>query len=311
MWAHRFPGHIRFDPNSGVLTFLAPVSYKGEQPLDDDETGPIPKAWLLNEEKTTPAWDKLPTLEKAHKRRIMSADWLFEVIDHASNLEDRKKAKQMLSRHTFGLAVNYLDRSLIDQYVDPKDFTLRGAVCLFIASKFQDVEPITVSELVFRCTGEFRDDDIIRQENVVLKALGWELVHTPCSMFLDALLKKLPKELTTDNGQFVHLCNFICDAAMMSWDILRKASKASQLACAILVHAATVLKLGRDPVYQLLTQPPLSIGITSTNWSNLLNDIKEFHVSVFESEVTLYNILRKIYAKKDRGAVSKIDPSTT
>lgn len=316
MWAHRFPGHIRFDPNSGVLTFLAPVSYKGEQPLDDNDTGPTPKAWLLNEEKTTPAWDKLqnPTKEI---QRILLVDWLFSVIEYASTREYRRKAKTLPSRHTFGLAVNYLDRSLIAKPIKLGYLKLCSAACLFIASKFQDVEPIAVDELVYKSEdptsreAAFTDADVITREDVVLNALGWKCVHKPCSMFLEALLNKLPVELTTNNAQFVHLCNFICDAAMMSLKILGKTSKASQLACAILIYAATVLKLGLEPIYQVLTQAPLSIDRMSTNWDNMLKDIKEFHVSVFNSDTEYYDVLRKKYAKKSRHRVSKIDPSTT
>lgn len=309
-WVDQYSDYIRFDPGTGVLTFLAPRPVAEVSCSPKETEGPIPEFWMLNERNTTPNWEILLKLstkqnplskeERAQSNerltlRLQVADWMFAISQ-----------SNKLSRNTFGLAVNYYDRYLTKAETD--NIYLLGAACLFIASKFENVRPISTDELVEWSNNVFSKEDIITQEENVLSTLDWVLVHKPCSMFLDALLNALPQELKT-NAKFVHLCNFLCDASMLMRLTLKMALTASHLASSILVHVAVTLRMGVGPVNQLIRSPPLNIEIDKSRWERLLTYMKTFHKNVFGNE-TDYESVKREYSQKRRADVAMIDPSS-
>lgn len=187
-------------------------------PVDLDE-GPIAEAWLFNEKRTAASsWTALQSLREVDsKMRSVLVDWLFEVVEQYS-----------LSRRTLALAANYVDRYLsVVPSVRKGKLQLLGATCLFVASKFDDLSPVDLAALCWISDHAYSGEEVIEQERLVLQHLRYELCHVPCCTFLDALMQALPAVLRF-HEQFFYLCNFLCDAAMLSWQVLR-AARPSQL----------------------------------------------------------------------------------
>ena len=78
----------------------------------------------------------IQTNVKPHMRQIV-CDWMKEVT------EDQKCHTEV-----FGLAVNYMDRLLSRIPIEKSQFQLVACVCIFIASKFKENQPICAEKLV-------------------------------------------------------------------------------------------------------------------------------------------------------------------
>ena len=108
--------------------------------------------------------------------RCVLLDWTMDVA-----------AEYKMQHHTLYLAVNYLDRFLYydntesDKHrtlVGKSNLQLLGASCLFIASKLEEVTPISLDEITDTAAGAYKSSDIKRMELCVLTKLHWQL-HAP------------------------------------------------------------------------------------------------------------------------------------
>lgn len=94
-------------------------------------------------------------------------DWLIDV---------HKKFR--LRTHTLFIAVNMIDRSLEKFYVKKADFQLLGITCLFIASKYEEIYPPSMSEYTYVCADAYKDQDLLNMEAKILNSLHFNLVFT-------------------------------------------------------------------------------------------------------------------------------------
>lgn len=121
-------------------------------------------------------WQQLrdPNMLQMHKglhprMRAILLDWLIEVSE-----------VYKLRRETFYLAVDYIDRYLsnVNQFVPKNHLQLIGVTCLFIASKVEEIYPPKISEFAYITDSACNEDDILRQELVVLACLVWNMHPT-------------------------------------------------------------------------------------------------------------------------------------
>ncbi|KAK2830698.1 hypothetical protein Q5P01_018629 [Channa striata] len=103
---------------------------------------------------------------RIHPRmRSVLLDWLIEVSEAYT-----------LHRQTFYLALDYFDRFMLSQKsIEKGVLQLIGITCLFIASKMEEGSPLKVSEMADVTAGTFCEDEILKMELIILKALGWNL----------------------------------------------------------------------------------------------------------------------------------------
>lgn len=73
---------------------------------------------------------------KPHMRKIVS-DWMLEVCE-----------EQQCHPEVFSLAINYMDRFLSQLSLQKHQFQLLASVCLFLASKFKETNPLPAENLV-------------------------------------------------------------------------------------------------------------------------------------------------------------------
>ena len=73
---------------------------------------------------------------KPHMRKIVT-DWMLEVCE-----------EQQCQAEVFSLAVNYMDRFLSKVNIQKSQFQLLACVCMFLASKFKETNPVPADTLV-------------------------------------------------------------------------------------------------------------------------------------------------------------------
>ncbi|XP_063699326.1 G1/S-specific cyclin-E-like isoform X1 [Culicoides brevitarsis] len=100
------------------------------------------------------------------RMRAILLDWLIEVCE-----------VYKLRRETYYLAVDYLDRYLtnVSQAVLKNHLQLIGISCLFIAAKVEEIYPPKLNEFAYVTDGACAEDDILRQELLILSTLQWKI----------------------------------------------------------------------------------------------------------------------------------------
>ncbi|KAL0230456.1 hypothetical protein PCE1_004016 [Barthelona sp. PCE] len=99
--------------------------------------------------------------------RSVLVEWLAEVTSEYQCTND-----------TLFLAVSFLDRVLSKRPVFRERLQLLGATCLFIASKLEEVDALTLSDFIFVCAETYSKQEFLEMERLVLNTLEFTL-HVP------------------------------------------------------------------------------------------------------------------------------------
>ncbi|KAM4687306.1 G1/S-specific cyclin-E2 [Discoglossus pictus] len=162
--------------------------------------------------------------------RSILLDWLIEVSEVYS-----------LHRETFYLAQDFFDRFMLTQKcVNKSMLQLIGVTALFIASKIEEIYPPKLNEFAYVTDGACSEDDIVKMELIILKALKWQLSPVSAVAWLNlylqvSSLKESPKLLLPQYSQEL----FIQIAQLLDLCILHVTSLDFQyriLAAAALYH---------------------------------------------------------------------------
>lgn len=116
--------------------------------------------------------------EVTWKMRSILVDWLIEV-----------HGKFRLLPETIFLAINILDRLLSLRTVALLKFQLVGTVCLFIASKYEEVLCPSVSSFLYMTDGGYSDEEMLVAERYVLKQIDFNLSYPNPINFLRRISK--------------------------------------------------------------------------------------------------------------------------
>jgi len=124
---------------------------------------------------------------KPHMREIV-CDWMKEVT------EDQKCHAEV-----FGLAVNYMDRILSRIPIEKSQFQLIACVCIFIASKFKENQPLCAEKLVIYTDFSISVKLITEWELLALRILNWDLAAvTPYTILNQLLTHQILQPQTKD-----------------------------------------------------------------------------------------------------------------
>jgi len=110
------------------------------------------------------------------KMRSILIDWLIEV-----------HMKYRLSQESLHLTVNLIDRYLTITPVVRKRLQLIGVTAMFIASKFEDVKPPELHEMVYITDNAYKKEDILLMECAMLTSLGFKVVVPTAAHFFEPL----------------------------------------------------------------------------------------------------------------------------
>ncbi|XP_015416407.1 PREDICTED: G1/S-specific cyclin-E2 [Myotis davidii] len=166
--------------------------------------------------------------------RSILLDWLLEVCEVYT-----------LHRETFYLAQDFFDRFMLTQKdINKNMLQLIGITSLFIASKLEEIYAPKLQEFAYVTDGACSEEDILRMELIILKALKWELcpvtVISWLNLFLQVdALKDAPKVLLPQYSQekFIQIAQLL-DLCILAIDSLEFQYRV--LAAAALCHFTSI-----------------------------------------------------------------------
>ena len=148
------------------------------------------------------------------RMRAILVDWLVEV-----------HLKFKLVPETLYLTVNLIDRYLERKEVERPKLQLIGVTCLLIASKYEEIYPPELRDLVYVCDRAYSGNEIIDMEEKVLKALEYQITIPSAHAFLVRYLKAAHAD-----KKIVQLACYVLDGTLQSYNLLHYLP--SQLAAA-------------------------------------------------------------------------------
>jgi cyclin B len=153
------------------------------------------------------------------RMRAILIDWLVDV-----------HLKFKLVPETLHLTVNIIDRYLAKERVIRQRLQLLGVTAFLIATKYEEVYPPEIPDLVYICAGSYTKYEILEMEETILKKLDYRITIPSAHAFLVRYLKA-----GLADKKIVSLSSFILDGTLVSYDLLRYLP--SQLAAAAVLIA--------------------------------------------------------------------------
>ncbi|RUS18295.1 cyclin-like protein, partial [Endogone sp. FLAS-F59071] len=168
--------------------------------------------------------------------RAILVDWLMEV---ASELKLSGETLYMANRqlnNCFLPAVNYTDRFLSSVRVIRTSFQCVGIAALFVASKYEEVNPPFLSDLVEITDRTYTERQILGMEQKILKILRFELTVASVSSFAAYFIRA-----TEADERVVAFVNYLSDLTLLDYTFLKFlpseiAASASEIAVVIALH---------------------------------------------------------------------------
>eukprot|EP01027_Heterolobosea_sp_BB2_P014493 GEZU01020812.1.p1 GENE.GEZU01020812.1~~GEZU01020812.1.p1 ORF type:complete len:356 (+),score=89.64 GEZU01020812.1:253-1320(+) len=113
--------------------------------------------------------------------RKMLVDWLIEVAH-----ECRYK------QQTLHLAINYLDRFLssVGSRIMRDKLQLAGSVCMFLATKYEEITPMLIQDIVFLTADTYTREQVLAMEALVLNELRFCLTVVTANDFLELIFSQ-------------------------------------------------------------------------------------------------------------------------
>jgi cyclin B len=109
-----------------------------------------------------------------NKMRSILVDWLVEVHQ-----------KYHLRPVTLFLTINIVDRYLAAVRVPRKRLQLVGVVAMFIAAKFEEIQPPTLKDYVYIADNAYTKSDVMNLECVMLSTLKFRVCVPTVAQFLE------------------------------------------------------------------------------------------------------------------------------
>ncbi|CAN8237160.1 unnamed protein product [Cochlearia groenlandica] len=218
------------------------------------------------------------------KMRAILIDWLLEVhIKFELNLE------------TLYLTVNIIDRFLSVKAVHKRELQLLGISALLIASKYEEIWPPQVNDLVYVTDNAYNGKQILVMEKTILGNLEWYLTVPTQYVFLVRFIKASMSDPEMEN-----MVHFLAELGMMHYDTL--------MFCPSMLAASAVYT-----------------ARCSLNKSPSWTDTLKFHTGYSESEImdcskllaflhsrcgeSRLRAVYKKYSKAENGGVALVSPA--
>jgi len=121
-----------------------------------------------------------------------------------------------LVSETLFLAVEIMDRFLERKNVPKAKFQLVGVTCLLIASKYEDIYPPEVSELIMLTDYNYSKDEILRMETIILNSLQYKITICTIHCFLLRFLKAAHAD-----RHIIYLASYIAERMLQEYSMLK------------------------------------------------------------------------------------------
>ncbi|KAE8980697.1 hypothetical protein PR003_g23252 [Phytophthora rubi] len=155
------------------------------------------------------------------KMRAVLVDWLVEVHQRFE-----------LEAQTLFLTVNYIDRYLAQVPVKSQRFQLVGVAALLIASKFEEIYPCDMDDLLYICERSYSKADLVDCERDLLNSYKFNLAVPSASSFLGYYLEHFEEE----DEVIGQLASYFAECSLLDFAFGAK-YEPSIVACACLLAA--------------------------------------------------------------------------
>jgi cyclin B len=133
--------------------------------------------FFSSETRSLPREDYMETqADITGKMRMILIDWLIEV-----------HLKYKLRPETLHLTVNLVDRYLSKKQIHKKRLQLVGVVAMFIATKFEEINPPELHDWVYITDNAYKKEDVLLMECNMLSTLGFHIVVPTAAHFFEHL----------------------------------------------------------------------------------------------------------------------------
>lgn len=158
--------------------------------------------------------------------RKVLVNWLHEV-----------STEFLLKGETLFLTVQFLDRFL-SRYmrIERAKFQLVGVTCLFIAGKYEQIQPLPLDQLVHLTAETYTRDKLIDMERIIANVLEFDLVTPTVKVFLSRFIRACRFD-----ARRTLLSNFLAELALLDYNLVRYLPSTIAAACVYL----TLLTSGR------------------------------------------------------------------
>lgn len=156
--------------------------------------------------------------------RAILIDWLVEV-----------HSKFKLTQETLFMTVNILDRYLEKSQISRNRLQLAGIVCLFLASKFEDIYPPDLKECLFVTENSYSKEEFIEIEGEILNFLEFNIKMPTSLTFLERF-----KMLLNADKRMYFLSRYLIELVLLDCKFLRYS--ASNVAASALYLSGKILK---------------------------------------------------------------------
>lgn len=139
------------------------------------------------------------------KMRAILVDWLVEV-----------HLKFKLVPETLYLTVNIIDRYLHLQVVERTNLQLVGVSALLLASKYEEIYPPELKDLVYITDKAYTQDQILMMEEKMVKSLVYKMTIASTHCFMMRYLKAGHAD-----RRMVWLASYICERMLQEYTMLK------------------------------------------------------------------------------------------
>ena len=216
------------------------------------------------------------------KMRATLIDWLVDV-------QKRKK----LHTDTLFYAVHYIDRYLMERDIDKSKFQLLGSAALLIASKTEEIYPISCESLVHLAGKSFSVNALCRMESSLFTTIDYNTTPIVASHFLKRYLLK-----AGGSSKFTLFAYYVNETLLLDSDFIEY--KPSMTAAAVILFAMAIINDAPELTPELQDEMQYS-------FAELRPLISKVHLSVLSSATSRFQAIRKKYATADNEYVSAIE----
>lgn len=215
------------------------------------------------------------------KMRAILVDWLVEV-----------HMKYHLRPETLFLTVNIIDRYASLKTVARKKFQLLGVVAMFIAAKFEEIDPPRAHEFSYITDHTYSKREILEFEAVVLATLDFQIAVPTPAHFLDRW-----QRANDCDGMHSALAQYALELALLHTSSLRYPPS-------VLVAASLLLSnqiLGRRPAWPVAMAQ--STRQTEASLAACTEELRGFFMAAGSAK---QQVVQRKYRLEQRFAVSTL-----
>eukprot|EP01041_Mallomonas_annulata_P008985 gene8985-18595_t len=233
---------------------------------------------------TNPAYMSTSQPHINERMRCILIDWLVEV-----------HLKFKMVPETLYLTVQIIDRFLETTQVRRSKLQLVGVAALLVASKYEEIYPPELRDLVYITDRAYNKQEILEMETLVVNALEYNLTVPTIHSFLCRFLKAAHADRT-----MVQLACYLAERTLQEYSMVKFLPS---------VIAASSVYVARKSLRRHPWSPTL-VRYTSYDEADLMACVEEMRVFIDNSTAAQQAVVRK-YSSPKFGAVAKMTMETS